>query len=470
MSQMKLSSVNNVRRIFQSLNIIVLILTIFCGVQVAYAQNEKPEWKAGAAAVAVTPGEMTWMAGYASRDKPAEGKFHDLFAKALALEDVHGNRCVMVTLDLIGVPRSVRENVEQRVEKEWNLPPSGLLMNASHTHSGPELRSRYLLLKHRDAKWIAMAEAYTADLENKIVELVGKAISNLAPANLYYSHGRAGVSMNRRLPTPGGVNNSPYPDGLVDQDVPVLIVESPEKELKTILFGYACHNTTLALYQYCGDYAGYAQEYLEADHPGTIAMFMMGCGGDQNPYPRGTQEWAQRHGRSLANAAEAALQAHRKVVHGPLKSAYDYADLEFAPPASREELLKSKESTNFYEKLHAETLLDELDTSGAIRTHYSYPIQVVKLGPEILLIALAGEVVVDYSLELKRRFGNANVWVAGYSNDVFGYVPSLRVLREGGYEGRGAMLYTSLPGPFTESVEEIILDKVDELVQEVSSK
>jgi hypothetical protein len=276
--------------------------------------------------------------------------------------------------------------------------------------------------------------------------------------------------MNRRLPTPGGVTNSPYPDGPVDQDVPVLIVESPDKELKTVVFGYACHNTVLGLYYYCGDYAGYAQEYLEAEHPGTIAMFMMGCGGDQNPYPRSTKEWAERHGRALANATEAAIIAHRTVVHGPLKSAYDYADLEFAPPASREQLEQDKESTNIYVKLHAETLLDELATSGSINTHYSYPVQVIKLGSEILMIALAGEVVVDYSLELKRRFGNTNVWVAGYSNDVFGYVPSLRVLREGGYEGGGAMLYTSLPGPFTETVEERIYEKIDELVQEVSTR
>lgn len=445
-------------------------MLIVLATSTARAQDEKPEWKAGSASVVITPSEPTWMAGYASRDKPAEGKFHDLYAKALVLEDQLGTRAVMITLDLIGVPRSVREKVELRAEQEFKLAPASLLINASHTHSGPELRSRYLLLRHRDAKWIALADAYSADLEDKLIALIGQAIENLAPANLYYSHGRAGISMNRRLPTPGGVQNSPYPDGPVDQDVPVLIVESPEKELKTVVFGYACHNTTLGLYQYCGDYAGYAQEYLEAEHPGTVAMFMMGCGGDQNPYPRSTKEWAERHGRALANATEAAIQAHRKAVHGPLKTAYDFADLEFASPASCEQLEKDKESTNIYVRLHAETLLDELAMSGEINTHYSYPVQIVKFGNEILMIALAGEVVVDYSLELKKRFGNTNVWVAGYSNDVFGYVPSLRVLREGGYEGGGSMLYTSLPGPFAETVEDRIYRKIDELVQEVNAR
>ena len=56
------------------------------------AADPRETWKAGAAAVAITPGQPTWMAGYASRNKPSEGKFQDLFAKALVLEDFRGNR------------------------------------------------------------------------------------------------------------------------------------------------------------------------------------------------------------------------------------------------------------------------------------------------------------------------------------------------------------------------------------------
>ena len=86
------------------------------------------------------------------------------------------------------------------------------------------------------------------------------------------------------------------------------------------------------------------------------------------------------------------------------------------------------------------------------------------------MVALSGEVVVDYSLRLKQELkGNAAVWVAGYSNDVFGYVPSLRILKEGGYEGGGAMQFTTLPGPFAESVESRIVDKVHQLVKKTGN-
>src|SRR5205823_8918428 len=129
----------------------------------------------------------------------------------------------------------------------------------------------------------------------------------LKPARLGYSHARAGFAMNRRLPTAKGYQNSPYPDGPVDHDVPVLRVEDAEKKLRAIAFGYACHNTTLSFYEFCGDYAGFAQQYLEEAHPEALALFLTGCGGDQNPYPRGTIALCRQHGRTLATAVDAAL-------------------------------------------------------------------------------------------------------------------------------------------------------------------
>jgi hypothetical protein len=97
-------------------------------------------------------------------------------------------------------------------------------------------------------------------------------------------------------------------------------------------------------------------------------------------------------------------------------------------------------------------------------------VHVVRLGDDVLLIALGGEAVVDYALTLKAEYNQPLTWVAGYSNDVFGYLPSLRVLREGGYEGGQAMLYGPLPGPFTETVEQRVTATVRRLVKQVSRR
>ena len=394
--------------------LVCLSLLLMAGSRsIAAAESSAYGWRAGTATAVITPTEPMWMAGYASRNKPSEGTWQDLYAKALVLEDEDGGRLVIVTLDLIGVLTSLRESVEQQVHEQYQLPPERLLMNASHTHSGPEYRER----AGREDE----ARRYHAFLEETLPRLIGEAIERLAPVQLAYSFARAGFAMNRRRPTGQGYRNRPYPDGPVDHEVPVLRVTADDGSLQAVLFGYACHNTTLGFYYFCGDYAGYAQEYLEEDNAGVTALFLNGCGADQNPYPRRELVWAQRHGRTLATAVEAALFAAPRPVSGPLRCA-----LETIP----------------------------LERSGDNPVTRDYPIQVVQFGDDLTLVALTSEVVVDYSLRLKRELaGGPAIWVAGYSNGYFGYIPSRRVLEEGGYEA-----HRWLP-----ETEEQIVDKVHEL-------
>ena len=440
----------------------------------AMANQEQAEWKAGIASVVITPEQSMWMAGYAARTKPSEGKAHDLYAKALALQDAEGGRLVIVTVDLIGVNRQMRDWLEKEVSRLYRLDPARLLICASHTHSGPVLHkssesiygnSFYGLTPEQ----IQQCREYTENLQKKLASLIGEALDKPAPARLAYTHARAGFAMNRRSKRERGYNISPNPDGPVDHDVPVLRIDSPDGKLRAVVFGYACHNTTLSFYKFCGDYSGFAQEYLEQAHPGTTTFFIAGCGGDQNPYPRGTLTLAQQHGRALANAVEAALTIRTPAVRGPIRAAFDTVTLDFAEPPGREQLEQQAKSTNKYERRHAEVLLNELERNGKIRTTYPYPVHVVRFGDDLTLVALAGEVVVDYSLRLKAELSEHTLWVAAYSNDVFGYIPSLRVLKEGGYEAGGAMRYTELPGPFAPSVETRVIDKVHELVKKVGA-
>jgi len=320
-----------------------------------FAGDSSSPWQAAAGKAVITPQQPVWMAGYAARDKPSEGKVHDLFAKVLVMEDDVGTRLVIVTTDLIGITPELRAGVESMVQ-EYDVSSESLLMNASHTHCGPELRGDRLMRFGIDAKFAAISRQYVRETAARIAELIGETLQRLEPSRLIFSRARAGFAMNRRLPTPTGFVNSPNPDGPVDHDVPVLRVEDANGNIKTILFGYACHATTLNFQQLCGDYPGFAQQYIEEAHSGAIAMFINGCSGDQNPYPR----------RAL-----------------------------------------------------------ELATDNQI------------------------------------------VWVAGYSNDGFGYLPSLRVLKEGGYEGGGAMRYTTFPGPFDETVEDRVITKTHDLVARV---
>ncbi|TET96731.1 MAG: hypothetical protein E3J26_00830, partial [Candidatus Zixiibacteriota bacterium] len=290
----------------------------------ATPKQQQAEWKAGVASVVITPEQSMWMSGYAARTKPSEGKVHDLHAKVLALEDTQGTRLVIVTVELLGISRPLRDWLEKEVRRCYKLPPQCLLLNASHTHCGPAVRESKCSIYGNSfyglsAEQIQQSRQYAETLQQRLLQLIGQAMEDLAPARLGYTHARAGFAMNRRLKTERGFQIRPNPDGPVDQDVPVLRVDSPDGELRAVLFGYACHNTTLSFYKYCGDYAGFAQQYLEEAHPGVTALFITGCGGDQNPYPRGNLEYCMQHGRSLANAVEAALLPRALSVRGPIR-------------------------------------------------------------------------------------------------------------------------------------------------------
>ncbi|MEY4938659.1 MAG: hypothetical protein RIQ93_394, partial [Verrucomicrobiota bacterium] len=295
------------------------------------------------------------------------------------------------------------------------------------------------------------------------------------PANLGVSHARAGFAMNRRRPGPAGsFGNNPYPDGPVDQEVPVLKVTGADGKMKAVLFGYACHNTTLSGSRISGDYAGYAQQFLETSYPSVTALFMMGCGGDQNPYPRRgmspdqtVNDLVKQHGRALANAVTTALDAVPRPVKGPLRPALDYALLEYRPlPKAELEAYQQQDQTQIV-KDRAKSLLQSGER-GEKFSPLPCPVQVLQFGRDLTLVAIGGEVVVDYSLRIKKELrGPAYVWVAGYSNNVFGYIGSRRVLEEGGYEGGGANTRILVhPGRFTFAAEETIMTKVHELIRQ----
>jgi hypothetical protein len=426
-------------------------------------------WQAGLAKTDVTPTKSMWMAGYASRTSPSEGVEQPLYAKALVLADDQGTQLAIVTLDLIGVPRWLREDLASDVEAKYGIAPSHLFLNASHTHCGPELREPLDSDTVNSAERTAQAREYSQELYAKLVDVIGRARSDLQPARVGYSHARCGFAMNRRLPTDKGYQNSPHPDGPVDHVVPVLrIASEDDKTVRGLVFGYACHNTTLGIQRFCGDYAGYAQEYLEADHPGVQAMFVLGCGGDQNPYPRRTVELAQRHGRSLATAVEATLETPFIPLTGKLRGTIAEVALPYGPIPTREEFTTRANGTNGLEAQHARRMLKRLDEETTLSTSYPYLVQVLRLGDQLTLVGLSGEVVVDYALrlqhELKDQMSDGErLWVAGYSNDVFGYIPSARVLSEGGYEPYSSMLYGTRPAPFAPEAEDIIVGKVHEL-------
>ena len=433
------------------------------------------QWKAGAAKTVITPTEAIRMGGFAFRKHVSEGVRHDIYAKALALQDDTGKTFVVLSAELVGVHRDIWDRIAERCEKQYGISRECLVMNESHSHSAPLAR----LNPSGTASDVppeeeAVVHKYALRVIDQAVEVVGQAIQRLQPANVAYGHGLAGIAVNRRrTETFGGIPGG-FPGGPVDHDVPVLKVSDLDGKLLAVLVGYACHTSVLMDYQISGDWAGYAQEYIEKAHPDTVALFMQGCAGDSYAYPRKTVELAQLYGRKLAAATEDVLnekspQRPMVKLSGPIHAAFAYAELPVKMPLpTRDELNKMKDSSDMLVARHAAHLLKLLDRDGKLIDRYPEPVQVWRFGSDLTFIALGGEVVVDYARRLKNQYGWDTTWVSGYSNDNFGYVPSLRVLNEGGYEGGDSMLFKDIPGPFATSVEDILIEKINDLVKQTS--
>lgn len=428
-------------------------------------------WKAGLAKSTITPKQSMWMAGYGSRTAPAEGAQHDLYIRVLALEDDRGHRGVVLASDTLGIPQSIYNDLCVRVKKEFGLDRSQIVLHASHTHCGPVLRGALYDAYPLDADQIERINQYSDWLTAEIVATIGRAIADLKPVTLSRGQGSADFAVNRRTnrePDVPMLREQNLLFGPVDHTVPILAVHGIDGSLRAIVFAYACHNTTLSFMKWCGDYAGFAQLDLEARHPGAVALFCMGCGADQNPLPRRTVELAESYGKRLSSAVDAVLAGRMETVEPVLRTHHEFVPLRMGSLPKIEELQTLAAGAPDYRQRWAVRML-ELAGKNQPPGEYPYPVTAWNIGSEQLWITLGGEVVVDYSLRLKGELGE-QTWITAYANDVMAYIPSRRVLLEGGYEGQSSMMVYGLPTErWADDVEERVVAAVHRCVKQVKS-
>jgi neutral ceramidase len=455
------------RRIVHTSVVMLLLSTL----AFALAGAQEAEWKVGLARIKITPQEPVFMAGYASRNKPYEQIHDDLNAKALVLEDKGGMRGVLVTSDLIGLTAEIATPVRERIAEKIGIPASSVIINSSHTHTGPTLSLDPTPREGRGAADAERTVAYTKDLCEKIVQIAVEASGKLQPAKLSFGTGVVHFVMNRReFTTDRGVILGVNPHGLADRGVPVLRIDGSDGKLLAVICGAASHNTTLGAqdYEISGDYAGHAQRLIEEQHPDAQAMFVLGCAGDANPYPRGTHEISLTHGKELAREVERVLTTKLTPVRGNLRIAMGEAALPLTAPPTREELEKLATARGGAMPWVAQQMLARLNRGEKLPTIYSCPLAVWQFGDDLTLVALSGEVVSEYVRLLEDALGPTRLWIAAYSNDVYGYLPSARVLREGGYETRG--LYSGGVGLFAPDAQDVVVGKVRELATSAGRK
>ena len=342
-----------------------------------------------------------------------------------------------MTLDLVGIDRDLSRAVCKLIQEKHKLPREAIVLSVSHTHSGPVVGTNLRSMYFYDDEQEKLVAEYTEKLPGLILKAVDAAHANLEPVKLSSAVGKATFGVNRREnkePDVPALREKGELKGPVNHDVPVIAAHNAKGKLKGIVFGYACHATVMSYQKWSGDYPGFAMIDLEKATRG-VAMFWAGCGADQNPAPRRAVELAKDYGKQLADAVDAVLAKPMTPVAPAFAATYKEIDLPLAEVPDREAFVQESMSNDKFVAARAKMLLKKINAGEKLPEAYPYPVQAWRLGKGLTLVTLGGEVVVDYSLRLKKELG-PDVWVMGYANDVMAYIPSLRVLKEGGHERR----------------------------------
>lgn len=411
------------------------------------------ETRVGLAAVDITPDYPVRLSGFGFRRAESEGVTHRIYAKAIAFRIDDSPPAVLLTVDNLAIPWSMRQEVAGRLEKKAKLDPTRLAVTCTHTHTAPMLRNVCPTLfgvpippEHQEH-----IDRYTVQLTDWLEQVAFAALADLKPSRVSFGIGTVGFAINRR--TKGGP---------VDHDLPMLAVYDPQGKLRAVYVSYACHCVTLSDNKVSGDWAGFVQDAVEKDHPGTMVLTSVGCGADSNPDSGVTgdkRDVAAAQGAQVAAEIDRLLASNLTPITNPLVARMGSIDLDFDTHPTREQWQEKAKRTDAV-GYHARVQLAKLDSGEKLQIRLPYPIQTWTFGKQLAMVFLPGEVVVDYSLRLKKEFDRTRLWVNAYSNDEPCYIPSERVLAEGGYEGGDAMVYYDRPTRFAPGLEQKIIGEV----------
>ncbi|MBP85610.1 MAG: dehydrogenase [Planctomycetaceae bacterium] len=438
-----------------SLRLLLTGLTVLTIADRAFAADEQAaSYCVGTAKVDITPDYPIRLNGFGGRREESEGVSQRIYARALVIVPAGQRPLVIITIDSLGVRMSMVDEVAGRLKQEFGIPRANVALTFTHSHCTPKVNgasdnifSQPIPPAHQEH-----IDRYTTELTDKIERAVRDAIKNAWYATLEWGVGQVGFAMNRR--TPGGP---------VDHDLPVLVIRDEDLgEIQAVYVSYACHCVTLSFNQISGDWAGYAAEMIERSVPDATALVSIGCGSDSNPSSGVTGdkvELAEAQGAEIATEVSRLLKTKLRPITGQPTATLNRIKLPLNDPPTKEQL-EAMVKTGGAAGYNAQTQLAKLERGEELLTAIDYPVQTFSFGEDLSIVFLAGEVCVDYSLRLKRELNAERIWFNAYSNDFCSYIPSERLVKEGGYGGGAEIPYFALPSTLRPGLEQLIVDEV----------
>lgn len=423
----------------------------------------------GASRIEITPTEPVVLAGYGHRNSAHEGIDQPLYARAISIGE--SNPVIAITVDNCGVPAAIADRVKSDLAAASLTLAERIVILSTHTHNAPSLPgyAPVLWAERTTAEQDQATDRYTEFLVHQLRLAATEAYRTRQPAELSWGQGEVDFGGNRRIMIDGVWSGfGLQPEAPVDHSLPLLVAtRAGVEEPLAIWTTYACHCTTLGgVNRVAGDWAGCAAIELETRHPGCVALVSIGCGADVGPQPGGSSQLAQQHGIAVADEVDRMLDEQlRGIVVTPEVESLKLA-LSFDKVPDRE-FWEKEVARGGFEATRGRRMLARLDQGETLPEALDYTITTWKFGNELAMVFLPGEVTVDYAVELKTRFDWSRLWIHGWANDVPCYIPSRRVLMEGGYEADFSMVYYDRPNRFSLDVETTIVAGVERLLGEM---
>ncbi len=450
---------------------LLVVALVLCANAVGAA--EPPLQSIGVARADITPNYPVRLHGYGNRRTNSQGVAQPLFAKALAFGSDRQNPRILFTVDNLGVPGAVLEEVAARLKKRAAIAREDVALCSSHTHSAPMLSGVAPNIFSSDLvpEQQGTVVRYTRELTDQLEALAMAALSNRAPSRLAWTEGTVKFAKNRRVIRNGRAQFGENEAAPVDHTLAVMIVRGADGGVRAVLANYACHCTTMGgeFNQVHGDWSGCAQETIEREYPGVIALISIGCGADANPSPRGKVENARAHGEEIAAEVGRLLKLTAKPLTELPDTKLKLFDLDFDPLPTRAQWEARAKQPGIV-GYHAKKNLARLDRGEKLPTTLPYSVQTWTFGDELAMVFLPGEVVIDYQRRLKQELDGGRLWVNAYANDVPCYIPSRRILTEGGYEAEDSLWYYDRPARLAMSTEDRIVNAVHDLLPKTFAK
>ncbi len=417
----------------------------------------------GAVRKNITPPLPANLSGYIRRFGKAT-KIHDPLLSHLLLIDNGINQLLLISLDILFVSSELSSRLRQAISEELNMDKKNILIAAIHTHSAPGIHT-FRDEGIRDKGWEEAAF-------QTVVKGAAEAGQGLMEASMGIGMGSSRIGRNRR-----------NEGGPLDPNFPLICFFDKQDHPLAVIANYGCHPVVLDEKNLLitADYVHYFRKNLsERLSMDILTLFFTGASGDVDPVERGSFSIAERLGLELAEEAlrvinkmetrtDIDIEARESLLKIPYGWVPDIQAAEEAHENTRQKYEEAMRSGNresrkiqkafllWAEELREKALKSELPKSLECR------LQCIKLG-EAVLMSYPFELFSSVSLSLREKSAVKHLFMVGYANGYFGYLPDASSIREGGYEVDEAFKYVGIL-PFDTNAEELFLEKALSLIK-----